>query len=225
MDFRAVYPNELYHHGIKGQKWGVRRFQNKDGSLTPVGKERYSKNNQPKEKGINLLTAYYAAVFAFAFGPGVVKAIHNDTEKKNAEKFVKKCDEERNAAPIDKKSGLKLKSTNLDEKEDIRRVNPQYGVDRRSLGESTGATSNCVNCTMALEMRKRGFEVQAKLNNTTMTVTPAAVEEFFNISRATNIPIWRGCCQTVTVRNTSDIPILVENPNIIFSRPDLAVTY
>ena len=26
--------NELYHHGIKGQKWGVRRFQNEDGSLT-----------------------------------------------------------------------------------------------------------------------------------------------------------------------------------------------
>lgn len=32
---------ELYHHGIKGQKWGVRRFQNKDGSLTPAGKKRY----------------------------------------------------------------------------------------------------------------------------------------------------------------------------------------
>lgn len=33
--------NELYHHGIKGQKWGVRRFQNKDGTLTPAGKKRY----------------------------------------------------------------------------------------------------------------------------------------------------------------------------------------
>ena len=32
---------ELYHHGIKGQKWGVRRFQNKDGSLTPAGRRRY----------------------------------------------------------------------------------------------------------------------------------------------------------------------------------------
>lgn len=31
----------LYHHGIKGQKWGRRRFQNEDGSLTPAGKERY----------------------------------------------------------------------------------------------------------------------------------------------------------------------------------------
>lgn len=33
---------ELYHHGIKGQKWGVRRFQNKDGSLTAAGKKRYA---------------------------------------------------------------------------------------------------------------------------------------------------------------------------------------
>jgi len=36
------YHNELYHHGIKGQKWGVRRFQNSDGSLTAAGKKRYS---------------------------------------------------------------------------------------------------------------------------------------------------------------------------------------
>lgn len=35
------YGHELYHHGIKGQRWGVRRFQKKDGSLTPAGKKRY----------------------------------------------------------------------------------------------------------------------------------------------------------------------------------------
>lgn len=60
---------------------------------------------------------------------------------------------------------------------------------------------------------------------TEMSVTPAAVEEFFNVSDATIIPIWRGCCQTLTVRNISDQPILVRNANIIFSRPDLNVTY
>ena len=36
--------NYIYHHGIKGQKWGIRRFQNKNGSLTPAGKKRYSKS-------------------------------------------------------------------------------------------------------------------------------------------------------------------------------------
>lgn len=33
--------NELYHHGVKGQKWGVRNYQNEDGTLTEEGKERY----------------------------------------------------------------------------------------------------------------------------------------------------------------------------------------
>lgn len=36
--------NMLMHFGIKGQKWGVRRFQNEDGSLTPEGRERYLKS-------------------------------------------------------------------------------------------------------------------------------------------------------------------------------------
>lgn len=38
---KARYKTELYHHGIKGQKWGVRRYQYEDGSLTPAGKKRY----------------------------------------------------------------------------------------------------------------------------------------------------------------------------------------
>ena len=44
MDFlndEILTQTTLQHHGIMGQKWGVRRYQNKDGSLTPEGRKRY----------------------------------------------------------------------------------------------------------------------------------------------------------------------------------------
>ena len=38
------YSNELFHHGVLGMKWGVRKYQNKDGSLTNAGKKRYDRD-------------------------------------------------------------------------------------------------------------------------------------------------------------------------------------
>lgn len=43
----TVYGDELYHHGIQGQKWGLRRFQNKDGTYTKAGKNR--RNSETKK--------------------------------------------------------------------------------------------------------------------------------------------------------------------------------
>lgn len=50
------YSDELYHHGIKGQKWGQRRFQNPDGTLTLEGKARYGKGQEKKDAKLELST-------------------------------------------------------------------------------------------------------------------------------------------------------------------------
>ena len=42
--------NELYHHGIKGQKWGVRRWQNADGTYNEAGKKRYGGEKRNEKK-------------------------------------------------------------------------------------------------------------------------------------------------------------------------------
>ena len=48
MNQYTILHGELYHHGIKGQRWGVRRYQNKNGTLTNEGRVRYAVESQKK---------------------------------------------------------------------------------------------------------------------------------------------------------------------------------
>lgn len=52
--------DELYHHGIKGMRWGVRRFQNEDGTLTAQGRQRY-KDYRSDQSTRRSLTRHVAA--------------------------------------------------------------------------------------------------------------------------------------------------------------------
>lgn len=63
------------------------------------------------------------------------------------------------------------------------------------------------------------------LPSSTMIVTPAAVNQYFNVGVEKGVEVWNGCCESLAVRNTSDQPILIQNANIVITRPDLAVTY
>lgn len=94
----------------------------------------------------------------------------------------------------------------------------QYLVDfGANISIPEGGTVGAISVAIQLD----GSTIPAS----TMEVTPAAVDNYFNVSRAINASVWNGCCETITVVNTSDQPIQVRNANIIFSRPDLAVTY
>lgn len=56
------------------------------------------------------------------------------------------------------------------------------------------------------------------LASATMIETPAAVEAFSNVFAAVLVSVPRGCCVTIAVENTSDIPINVQNANLIVDR-------
>lgn len=74
----------------------------------------------------------------------------------------------------------------------------------------TGGTVEAISLAVAIE----GEAVPS----TTMIVTPAAVEEFFNVFSAIFLDVPRGCCITVSVRNISTQAIEVQNANLIIER-------
>lgn len=59
--------------------------------------------------------------------------------------------------------------------------------------------------------------------SSTMIATPAAVEEYSNVGVAVSVPVWSGCCETLSIRNTSDQPILVQNANVVLTRSNHSV--
>lgn len=79
----------------------------------------------------------------------------------------------------------------------------------------TGGTVGEISVSMALDGNT--------LPESTMTVTPAAVDEEFNVSRQISVAVWHGCCQTFSIRNTSDQPIQVQQATVNFGKPNLAV--
>lgn len=74
----------------------------------------------------------------------------------------------------------------------------------------TGGTAEAISLALAIE----GEPVSA----TTMTVTPAAVEDFWNVFSAVFVDVPRGCCVTISVRNISTQAVEVQNANLIVER-------
>lgn len=74
----------------------------------------------------------------------------------------------------------------------------------------TGGTVEPISLAITIEGEPIG--------TTTMTITPAAVENFFNVSSSIYVDVPRGCCLSVGIRNINTQSILVQNANLIVER-------
>ena len=137
MEYYNPYePYELTHWGIKNMKWGIRRFQNKDGSLTPEGGKRYNGSDYQPRKSLGQKISDYKK--ASAKKKQLEKARAARAEKKRAEEEAKAKAEQRKK---DVESGkIKAKDLTSDELKDrINRLNDEKRY--KQLMEETGHTS------------------------------------------------------------------------------------
>ena len=134
--------NYIKHHGIKGQKWGVRRFQNKDGTLTPAGKQKYgSKENFEKQYPEDRKAATKAVKKAADKGADVARSAR-EIEAERTKKRQSKADKALEKAAREK--ARKMSDQEL--REAVNRLNLEENYtrmvqnrERISVGESTVA--------------------------------------------------------------------------------------
>lgn len=105
-----MYTNSLSHHGILGQKWGIRRYQNADGSLTPEGKTRYEKREM-KDAEKNVRSAYKKAKYASAVTSSYQNRINRPSARDKPDELKERRDKsQRYEAQLTKQANKEYKA-------------------------------------------------------------------------------------------------------------------
>lgn len=87
--WQYVYTDELSHYGIKGMKWGVRRYQKKDGSLTSAGKSRYRRAADSAQRDADDLRKH-----GYTKEADAVQAVANKNRQKAERQAAKKLEKD-----------------------------------------------------------------------------------------------------------------------------------
>lgn len=161
----VILNDELAHHGIKGQRWGVRRFQNTDGSLKPAGAKRYSKSSNTngvskKQKVLNqnfgeISTEEIASALSILTAITAPLAIAKLQSNAAHKKVIKEQNQNKENNPF---SAIKKTTPAKNKADDMKKINPDFG-------KVQGSTMNCTLCTTAYEMRRRGYDVTANFSS------------------------------------------------------------
>ena len=138
---------ELMHHGIQGQKWGKRQYQNPDGSLTPLGRLRYGVGEARKAAGSAAGAARKAAGSAAgAAGNAIRKKVNPTTQeledklKKANEKAYRRQLKEQTKDAMRFAKGKKKRTSSMTETEldaEIRKLNKKEQLDNLRRETST----------------------------------------------------------------------------------------
>lgn len=130
--------DELYHHGVKGMKWGVRRYQNKDGSLTAKGIKRYAKKQYAKD-AINSNKTALGKAYDLYTGAHKIRADNkyktasNKKNKESAEKYVRDMNKQQNA-PLKQKAAKVAAKGAVKSAKILNKIGKAYLTDQLFFG-------------------------------------------------------------------------------------------